>query len=188
MLNQHTTNTYQRARGFTIIESMVAISILFLAITGPIALMNESIQSARLARDRVQATYLAQEGVELVRNIRDNDALAGASSWLGTLEGDNAHSAVCVGANISCAYHPLDTNNLVGGQGVCGDECPPLTIRSDGTLTLNTTLEPSRFSRSVRVTETVADREVLVVSTVRWFAGTDQQSVVVEDVLLDWQL
>lgn len=188
-------HTYYIAAGFTLIESMVAISILFLAITGPLTLMNQSIISSRIARDRVRATYLAQEGVELARNFRDNEALLSTgSSWLGTINTEG-----CVGVNSPCAYHPwrTDAYQARGNFGVCSSGiCPKLTISPDvsvpggelsGLLNLNTGNPSSLFSRTVVVTETVPDREALIVSTVRWTVGSREHEVIIEDILLNWQ-
>src|SRR4051812_29896076 len=68
-------------KGFTLVEAMVAISILSLAVTGPLVIAQKGIGSAIYARDQVTASYLAQEGVEYVRNVRDTNRIAG-SPWL----------------------------------------------------------------------------------------------------------
>lgn len=66
-------------RGFTLIETMVAISILFIAVTGPIALMGKSTLRTYYARDEMIAINLAQEGIEAVRQKRDSNMLGGAT-------------------------------------------------------------------------------------------------------------
>ncbi len=70
--------------GFTIIETLVALSILALAITGPMALAARSLVAARAAGQEVVAFYLAQEAFEFVKNVRDGNVLAGGggASWL----------------------------------------------------------------------------------------------------------
>lgn len=57
--------------GFTLIESLIAISILLIAITASMALTTNSLATARLAKNRLVATGLAQETLELIRNRRD---------------------------------------------------------------------------------------------------------------------
>ena len=49
-------------KGFTIIESLVAISILTLAITGATSAIQAGISSYTFSKDQIIAFYLAQEG------------------------------------------------------------------------------------------------------------------------------
>lgn len=67
--------TSKRA-GFTLIETMVAITIITLAIAGPLVIANSAIVAARISRDQLTASYLAQEGIEYVRAMRDDNYLA----------------------------------------------------------------------------------------------------------------
>lgn len=61
--------------GFTIIESLVAVAILLLALTGPMTLAERSLASAEVARQELTVLYLAQEGIEFIRNTRDSNFL-----------------------------------------------------------------------------------------------------------------
>lgn len=62
-----------RARGFSLFEVLIAIALLLLGATGPVALTAHSLKSLSPARNKLIATFLAQEAGELVRNIRDNN-------------------------------------------------------------------------------------------------------------------
>lgn len=73
-----------KQKGFTLVEAMVAISILSLAVTGPLIIAQKGIDSAIYARDQITAFYLAQEAVEYIRNARDTNRITGAS-WLNGL-------------------------------------------------------------------------------------------------------
>jgi len=55
---------------------MVAVTIVTLAISGALFTANSAIVAAEIARDQLTASYLAQEGIEYVRMIRDNEYLA----------------------------------------------------------------------------------------------------------------
>src|SRR4051812_30812476 len=68
-------------RGFTLIETLVAIALLTIAIVAPMTLTTQSLAGAYYARDQVTAFFLAQEAIESVRSIRDNNVL---STALGT--------------------------------------------------------------------------------------------------------
>lgn len=59
-------------KGFSLVETLVAISILLIVITGPMAISIRSAKSASFATEQVQAFFLAQEGLELAQKGRDD--------------------------------------------------------------------------------------------------------------------
>ncbi len=61
-------------KGFSLIEIMIALFVLIIGIIATITLVTESVQQTRLSRDALIAASLAQEGTELVRNVRDANA------------------------------------------------------------------------------------------------------------------
>jgi prepilin-type N-terminal cleavage/methylation domain-containing protein len=58
--------------GFSLVETLVAITILLIVITGPLTLISNSARSTNFANDQVMAYFLAQEGLELTQAIRDD--------------------------------------------------------------------------------------------------------------------
>lgn len=66
-------------RGFTLIETMVALTIVLVAVVGPISLIGNSLGDIYYARDQMVAINLAQEGIEVVRQKRDSNLLAGVA-------------------------------------------------------------------------------------------------------------
>ncbi|MBP6933881.1 prepilin-type N-terminal cleavage/methylation domain-containing protein, partial [Candidatus Woesebacteria bacterium] len=63
----------KNSKGFSLVEVMVSIGIILVAFTGVLTLINRSVAFHDLAYSRLTASYLAQEGIEIVRNIRDNN-------------------------------------------------------------------------------------------------------------------
>ncbi len=59
-------------KGFTLIETFIAISILMVVIVGPLTLSQRSLSSAKYARDRITAYYLAEDAIEYIRHLRDD--------------------------------------------------------------------------------------------------------------------
>lgn len=60
-------------RGFTLIETFVAITILLITVLGPMSLMSNALKNSRYIKDEIIATHLAQEGVELMIDQRNNN-------------------------------------------------------------------------------------------------------------------
>ena len=62
----------QKNRGFSLVEVLVAITILLLVIVGPMQIIARSINSTNFATEQVNAWFLAQEGLELAQKGRDD--------------------------------------------------------------------------------------------------------------------
>jgi len=58
-------------KGFTIIEIVIAVFVLGIAVAGVFSAFSVVNILASDSEDRLTASYLAQEGMEIVRNIRD---------------------------------------------------------------------------------------------------------------------
>jgi type II secretory pathway pseudopilin PulG len=71
-------------RGFTLVEALVAISILMIAIASPMTLAQKGLSTATLSKDQMIASFLAQDAIEAVKNIRDQIAvsLPQGNDWL----------------------------------------------------------------------------------------------------------
>ncbi len=61
--------------GFTLVETLVAITVLLLVIIGPMTIAQKGIQNASYANEQITAVFLAQEAIEAVQELRDNVAL-----------------------------------------------------------------------------------------------------------------
>lgn len=60
-------------KGFTLIETMIGLMILTMAIVSATSMLMGLINSNKLVVQNLQAYYLAQEGLEGIRNIRDTN-------------------------------------------------------------------------------------------------------------------
>lgn len=78
MKNQ--SRTFHRfQKGFSIAEVLLAAFVLSIGLVAVLALVNVGLKETAASRDVIIASGLAQEGVELVRNVRDNNFATGLS-------------------------------------------------------------------------------------------------------------
>ncbi|MEK7505864.1 MAG: prepilin-type N-terminal cleavage/methylation domain-containing protein [Patescibacteria group bacterium] len=159
-------------RGFTLVETLVAITILLVSIVGPYYIAAKGLFSANVARDQVTAYYLAQEPIEYSRNLRDQNGLRGLP-WLTGL--DN-----CLSGN-TCY---VDVPN--GTIGLCSGTCPVIKLDTSTHLYNYLTGNNSIFTRSTAIT-TINEHEVAISVSVSWLAGTISRSFVIRENIFDWQ-
>ena len=160
--------------GFTLIETLVAISILLLSISAPLTIASRGLASSYFARDQITAFYLAQDAVEYVRNTRDNNFLSGAN-WLNglpdtdgalfTVDTTDGVMALCPGG--VCAT--LDYNNSTGFY---SHDDP------SGSASI--------FTRSVSI-QTINANEVIISVSISWSAGTFSRTFSIKENILSWQ-
>ena len=64
-----------KKNSFTLLEVILAITVLTLAIGGSFVLVSQAIASVSAVQSKLIASYLVQEGIEIVKNIRDTNWL-----------------------------------------------------------------------------------------------------------------
>lgn len=83
---QNKINKNKLLTGFTILEVIIAISLLLFSIMGALSFFAPAIKLTGNFSYHAVADYLAQEGLEVVKNIRDNNIIQGIS-WSSGLSG-----------------------------------------------------------------------------------------------------
>ena len=58
--------------GFTMVEALVAITILLIAVIGPLSLLTTALRDSVYLKNEITANYLAQEGLEMVIYLNDS--------------------------------------------------------------------------------------------------------------------
>ena len=82
----------KKVRGFTFIETMVAISLLMTSVAFTVTVIRTNILVSSITKDAVVARFLAQEGIEYTRHVRDSHLVDFEKTddltidWLGGLE------------------------------------------------------------------------------------------------------
>jgi len=191
-------------RGFTLIETMIAVTILTIAIAGPLMTANRSIVAAQSARDQLTASYLAQEGIEHVRAIRDNNYLAayyaGGLNISTTAWNNFLTASVNQCRSAECSLDPTLPIGYGSSSSLyqcSGDNCK-LYLLPNGVYATNRSVQTgtgTRFKRTIQIVDIAGTSDIQgspypdkrVVSKVSWdFHGTIY-SVTIYDHLTPWQ-
>jgi len=155
----HATKFTNLVRGFTLLEALVAISVLMVAIAAPITIAQKGLSSAVYTKSQMIASYLAQDAIEYVKNKRDENVM-NERDWLDGF-------ADC----LEPAFCRVDTIASGGVGLISPDSGSPKILYKDSNnfYGYNGTVE-TNFTRKVIITK-VSDIEAKLNVVVQW--GTD---------------
>lgn len=162
-------------KGFSLAEVIIAAFITIIGIIGAMSLITYSISNVAVGRSQIIAASLAQEGMEVVRNIRDsnwiedvdwNDGLTDSDCSGGCRVQYNGQSLV----SFADTFLQINSSGLYGYNGVEGF--------SGGANTL--------FKRRIEITN-VSAIEIKVVSWVTWNERSRSYEIKAESRLYNWK-
>jgi len=166
-------------KGFTIIETLVAIAILVAVIVGATGAVQAGISSYIYSKDQIVAFYLAQESFEQVRNLRDENRLAGRNWLYGFTQnsGDPCYFGNACASDAITAT--LERCPAVGN-------CPAVRQNATtGFYGLDDSWSPTIFEREITITSIGSD-EVAVMVTISWNKGIVSRQFKAREHLLNW--
>ncbi|MEK7616153.1 MAG: prepilin-type N-terminal cleavage/methylation domain-containing protein [Patescibacteria group bacterium] len=165
---------HQRTSGFTLIETLVALFVLSVALAGAFALISFNTSNANFIKNSFIASSLTQEGMELVRNLRDTDWFAGNEfGSFGNAGGPVPDGTYCVQWNSTELAGSCDPKLFHDSQQLYSHD-------SAGVGTV--------FSRSVNIRKVGASptAEIVVMVQVSWRERTGTKQVNAEEHLYNW--
>ncbi|HRY62543.1 MAG TPA: hypothetical protein P5056_02125 [Candidatus Paceibacterota bacterium] len=203
--------TARLVSGFTIIEALVAISILTIAVTGPLSLASKGISYSSYAKDEITAFYLANEAIDVIRNIRDTNINQG-KGWLripvkqGVVENETDITDRC-GSSDGCYFDVWQSPPDLRSAFISGKELTTLkTCNTSGLVrfgynfdwptkfSLNkdcssdNDIDQTYFSRTITITPVDSDAEgpteVRATATVSWVtrSGMERSVTITENI------
>lgn len=199
ILNKNLKNN----RGQGLLEAVIALSIIVTGLVGALSLAVSNLSNSNDSVQRVIAGNLAREGVEVVRNIRDSNWLAGEEWGVGLFSEDdsNDHTAII--------RFLKEENNwqLKFGEEDEFDE-PEILKITDDYLYNHETGSATNFFRLITIDEICAEESecggdgicsegeegncterigVRVISEVQWKDRGKTRNLVIEDKLYNWR-
>lgn len=177
--------------GFTLVETLVAITILLIVITGPMTISMSTARSTSFASEQVTAFFLAQEGAEIAQKLRDEELLPALPGPGWNDFADTSGTYLLCFAITGCGLE-LNTDDDASPKAVknCAGGACKLYYESGGLRSRYTHqsvgTESTPFTRTITFTQ-VTPSDVKVVSSVTWRTGTLRkiQEVKVETHLFD---
>lgn len=101
---------YQTSRhGQTLLEIIVAVGVAVLLITGLVVGTSVSLRTSQYGQHRSKATKYAQEGIEIIRNIRDREEW---DTFIALDANSNGSTTNCLGDDGIPSDGPLCDPNL----------------------------------------------------------------------------
>ncbi|HAO65029.1 TPA: hypothetical protein DCQ44_03565 [Candidatus Taylorbacteria bacterium] len=194
----------QNKYGFSLIETLIAVSILMIAITGPLALVQAGLFSSIHQRNEVTAVFLAQEAIEYVKSVRDANSYTQYTTdpvpWLTLPIGGDLLTLCAVGCYVDPHAELLDSAFVVVKSEVGKKLLGPLMDSSTGAFisySYNASADVgtgASFERLVKISPVgnidpvTGPDEVKVTVTMNWFDNALPRSYTVSTNLLNYEI
>src|SRR3989338_854427 len=164
-------------KAFTLVETLVAVTILSIAVVGPMFSSAKNIKLASFSQNQLVAFYLGQEAIEYVRNVRDTNLISPSGDWL---------NGVTVCKEATGCYIDVKNNTVT----VCGTSCPKLDFNG-----VNYTYKSggadgnSIFTRTVKIDGTVrvGGDEAKISVFVNWKDKDIPKTMNLQDNIFNWR-
>ena len=158
-------------KGFTLLEVILAVFVLTIAVSGAFALISQTFVLASLTQSKLIASYLAQEGIEIVKNSRD-------TNWLM----QRTDSDILWNDGLNEGDWQIDYNGRRLDYGSYGNF---LNINSEGFYSYSAIGKQTPFKRKISITN-IDEKNIKVVVDVTWKERGRDYHVKVLEMLSNW--
>ena len=162
-------------QGISILEVVVAILIITIGLIGVMSLVIQNVEAQYINKNILIATGLAQEGLELVRNVRDLNWLTAGNAWNQDIVGDGTYAIDYRGRGSINAS--VNTLNDAGARLYVNSSNLYTHSSADGAAT--------DFYRLISVVDQANYLDVSC--AIRWKEGTQNRDYTAETYLYDWR-
>ena len=188
-------------RSFTLVETLVAISIMMMVIVGPFDAIQNALIASYISRDQLIGNSLAQEAIEYVIGIRDGaylyNRMNSPSTPLTFLAGiDSTTNSNLGNLNVDCIGHNCTVDPAASTPvAICSGACSPLYVNSSTNLyNQSGSGLQSHFTRSIRLCYmgnggscgSTPTTEAKLIVTVSWMTEGRPYSTILTEYLQSW--
>jgi len=177
-LQQISTNFKKKQKAFTLVEVLIAVSILTIGILSGFILITKVLYNTAVIQDRLTASFLTQEGIELVRQVRDSNFLQIMNGESVEWKDGLADGSYTIESKAG-SEQPITLTSVDTGEG------SNFRYNDDTKIYNYTTGEPTTFNREIKIT-TINDDEIRVESIMKWKTRTIDFNLTIEDHLFNW--
>ena len=164
---------HHKKKGFTLSEIIIAIAVLSFGVVLVYGAFFVAFNTTMSTGPRFIAAYLAQDGQEIIRNLRDNNIVEG-EFWSAGLTGSPCN------AGCQADYKTLETSEL--------DEFTDtvLSLNADGFYGYDIGGTPTIFKREIMVSPVLGTTDVIkVLVLITWDYKGEPFSLTAEEYLYD---
>ncbi len=155
-------------------EVIAAIAIIAIGMIGVLSLVIQNVEAQYINKNILMASGLAQEGLEIVRNIRDANWLIEGNLWKQNIVGDGTYTVSYAGiSSVNMAVNSID------------EAAARLYIDGNGLYANSVTASATNFYRLISVVDHGDYLDVKCV--IRWADGTQNHNYAAETYLYDWR-
>lgn len=163
----HNKSSHQN-KGYLLVETMVAVMIVTVGLLGIFSLLSRSLSLNRVVGDNFRAAYLSAEGIEIVKNIIDNNLIA-ERPWNYRISD----------GNYEISYEDFllqpNQNRFLNYNPVSGF----YSYNED---------RPTNFQRVISINVSEDGQKIAVGSKVKWITrGGGRSEINLEDHFLNWR-
>lgn len=185
-----------RKSGFTLVESLIAISIFSIATVTLMTILSNNITGIQFAKKKAISAFLAEEGIEYIRNMRDTYLLyedGGQDGWtdfktlLDSCDNDTSYGCYFTTENVLYNDDDKPIKNTV--IHICPISlCPDSMLQYDdmtGKYIHDLSKPDSGYKRKITI-KNMDNDEIKIISTVSFVQNGKTYKISFSEHLFNW--
>lgn len=162
-------------KGFTLIEFFVSLFIVLIGVLGTFSVIQTVSRYSSMDSSKLQAAYLAEEGLEVIRNIRDTNYVLGnigEAAWVTNIGNETSYK-LQAGSTRFPDY-------FCGDYLFLDDRNPPYYYQCTNFP------NPQSLQREIMIEHDLGNGRMIVISKVTWEERGKKQELFIQENFYNW--